>query len=223
MKRFNESIRHAIKFLNDIDFLMQAGTANSLTASSELKKTTRCAENYKKIYDAGIKLQEFNILMNDHSYFQFSMMCENEIRLAYYPNPYNYAEFKNQIAIIDSFLNEGYPYDEISQLISEDIYSYDIPYIRLDISRQQYCPYFHPFAHFHIGFYSENRWPVKRLLSPFAFVLFILNHYYVTLCKDLINKKDIDILTLYQDEVDKCPILIEEFFQPDEQKRLYFT
>lgn len=224
MKIFNKSISNAIKFLNDIGQLMQAGSPISLNASSDFKKIARSATTYQEVYDAGIKLQQFNVQIKDKSYFQFTMEQGNdEIRLAYYPYPYKYIEFNNQKKMEEELLNEGYSLEDIEQLISEDYLSYDIPYIRLDISKAQYCPNFHPFAHLHIGFHVENRWPVRRRLSPFAFVLFILNHYYPSICKKLIDNRECNILELYQNEVEKCAILEEEFFQPHQQKRLHFT
>lgn len=40
--------------------------------------------------------QDFNLMMDDHSYFQFTeSKAEEDVRLAYYPNPYQFVEYEN--------------------------------------------------------------------------------------------------------------------------------
>jgi hypothetical protein len=38
--------------------------------------------------------------------------------------------------------------------------------------------FFHPCSHLHIGFHSDNRWPLKRTLTPLAFAMLVSKQYH---------------------------------------------
>src|SRR2546426_5995109 len=43
---------------------------------------------YNELYLAGLNLQHFNILLSDFSFFQYSLVSDDHVRYAYYPNPF---------------------------------------------------------------------------------------------------------------------------------------
>lgn len=93
-----------------------------------------------------------------------------ELRYAYYPNPYQFLEYQKELKDCNDLLNNEIITEEnYSQMISEAIFTHDIPSIRYDYSPTQYEERFHPASHFHIGFHGENRWPVTRVLTPYSF------------------------------------------------------
>ena len=106
-------------------------------------------------------------------------------------------------------------------MISEAIFTHDIPSIRYDYSPTQYEEKFHPASHFHIGFHSENRWPVTRVLTPYSFFLKILAMYYSDIWKSNFEIKDHetlnDIFNLARRESYQIPI---EYWNDEDKKRL---
>lgn len=98
--------------------------------------------------------------------------------------------------------------------------------IRYDLSLKQYCEKYHPAAHFHIGFHVKNRWPVRRKLTPYAFLLKILMLYYPDLWHSVGDSGDVEpnwLDTEYQKEVSKCNYLDDDYFKEHEYKRLHFS
>ena len=225
---FNRSISKCISLLDSIEFLFQAGTFRSLGASTDFKKTAMRATKYTEVYNTGTKNQDFNLMLMDRSFFQFTETSKREdVRLAYYPNPYQFVEFKNEKKEALELLDLGeISFDESEQLLSEGDFTCDIPLIRYDLSLKQYCNKYHPAAHFHIGFYAENRWPVKRYLSPYAFLLKILKTYYPKIWirhGDIGKEKENKLDAEYRNEVSNCAVISSDYFDQYAEQRLYFT
>lgn len=231
---FNKNILKCIQLLDNHSLLFQAACATSLSASKEFKKMARDSTSYKELYDVGTKYQDFNIMMEDNSFFQFTRtriqnkttgLEDFDLRLVYYPNPYKFVEYQeNKLVVEKMYQNHEITLEEYQQFLSEEFFTSDIPLIRYDLSKSQYCENYHPTAHFHIGFHAENRWPVKRVLTPMAFMLKILMHYYTKWWKDLGDKGAAEnILTkLYRDEITRCPLIDTGYFSNLEEGRLYF-
>ncbi len=217
---FNRSIGQCIELLVDIDFLFQAGPYYSLNSSDAFKKAAMRSTTYREVYDVGASNQDFNLMMNDQSYFQFTeIKAQEELRFAYYPNPYQFVEYINDKRAALTMLESGeINREEYDQLLSEGTFTCDIPLIRYDLSLKQYSKKYHPAAHFHIGFYAENRWPVRRKLTPFAFLLDVLTLYYPKLWR---SAGDADVI--YRKEVSQCNYLEEQYFSEEEFQRLYFN
>lgn len=211
-----------------MDFLAQAGASSSLNASVEFKKMSRRATSYQELYNEGVKFQDFNIMLTDNSFFQFTeKKADEDVRLAYYPNPYKFVEYlqerKEALSMLDS--NE-LSLPEYEQLMTECNTKGDVPLIRYDLSVDQHCKKYHPAAHFHIGFHTENRWAVNRVLTPYAFFLKILIHYYPSLWFDFGDRGDEldNILDLkYREELSRCSLLSNQYFLDIEKDRLHFT
>lgn len=225
-KEFAQDIRKGMLLLAELDLLGQAGPQVSLSPSEFFKKTSLRAVSYREVYDAAIKNQDFNIMLHDHSFFQFSEINPHRsIRLAYYPNPYQFIEFKNlKREALEMVASDSITQDEYEQLLAESHFTCDIPLIRYDLSLDQYCQMYHPAAHFHIGFQAENRWPAKRVLTPFVFTLKILKHYYSDIWKQKgdPNNEGINMLDdKYRKAVRLCGYLSEEYFKDYEADRLF--
>lgn len=228
MIEFTKNIVKCSELLLNLNYLFQSNSLNSLNVSDEFKKASLNKLPYKTIYDLAIKNNDFNLMLNDKSFFQFNEKEANkELRLAFYPNPYNlfeYDEFSKEA--IDLLHSNEITYDEYDQLTTEFNFYLDVPPIRYDLSYKQYKAPYHPTGHFHIGFCNENRWPVKRLFNPYLFVLKILVHYYYNVFTQSTNNDDTNLLNLIEDEYKKelynTDFVSSDFFTVDEENRLHF-
>ncbi|MER1920507.1 DUF2290 domain-containing protein [Proteus mirabilis] len=231
-KKFNQSIRETITLAEQHGLLFQAGASSSLSTPAEVISKTRKATSYKEVYDTLALSQSFNLMMKDKSFFQFTETEPNkEVRLAYYPNPYQFSEYMfEKREALDLLHNKEITDIEYEQLMSEADFTSDIPVIRYDLSFKQHCNLYHPTAHFHIGFHAENRWPVGRLLTPKAFFLKTLYNYYSEKWREQ-EATDGSTVTnildsLYRSDLrNECPLVSDldpKKFERIEEERLHF-
>ena len=229
---FNRNVVKVIELADKLGLLFQAGAAASLNASYEVKTTTRKATSYSEVYDVITGQQEFNLMLSDRSIFQFTETKKNEdLRLVYYPNPYQFVEYQSiRKEALELLNSQEFTEVEYEQYISETDFSCDVPVIRYDLSIEQHCEYYHPAAHFHIGFYAENRWPVDRILTPLAFFLKILANYYPSTWKsqeDLsqepkVNTLDLQYRTELKNSCEVISVISPKHFKAIELERMCF-
>lgn len=226
-REFNDSIKRCIQKLSEMECLTHTVSISSLQASNEFKKACKKQVSYRSLYETAIANSDFNFMLFDNSFFQFTETKQDEeVRMAFYPNPYNSTEYKNTVDSWQSLLEEGsLSQAEFEQILAEEVFSCDTPLIRYDLSLKQYCKNYHPAAHLHIGFHANNRWPVKKVLSPYAFLLKIICYYYGDLWKKHGDNGDepntLDLI--YRAEIASCKMLHDDYFQPHERERLHFT
>jgi hypothetical protein len=219
---FNTSLRKCLSVLEKIKYYQHVGTINSLKPSSELLRLTKYSAKYTEVYDVAIRNNDFNFVLSDSSFFQFSESSDG-VRFAYYPNPYKFVEYesdkKDALEMLNN--NEISP-EDYEQLLSESKFMIDTPAIRYDLSYKQYCKDFHPTAHLHVGLFVENRWPVKRHLTPYAFLLKVLSIYYVDLWKEKNLEDDYYLQNEYKSEAQLCSLISEENFTAEEARKFSF-
>lgn len=223
MKDINSSIRTARDFLQEYGLLLNSGMVSSFKASSNFLRVSRSGATYKEIYESGLNGIEYNFLINDGSFFQFTKN-DDVLRYAYYPTPYSYDSNHKGVKTLVQLMSEGEFQDrEIDQLVSEYEYTLDIPFVRYDLSYEDYCENYHPAAHFHVGLFVENRWPVKKVLTPFSFLLKILSVYYVDWWTDKNNNNEKALINRYISEVRSCSDISDTYFKKSEEQRFYIT
>lgn len=136
---------------------------------------------YEDIFLHGLRQSHYNFLLSDHSYFQFTWNNLNDVRYAYYPNPYLGSDaalllsYKKKLELLQC---DMITYEEFLQLLGEAKGNGRKPVIRYENAPRQYKEAVHPCSHLHIGLHGDDRWAVRRLLSPSAFTLLILKNYY---------------------------------------------
>lgn len=226
MDDFNKSIKQSIELFDKLSFLLQSGPMNSLSVSEETKRASYRSKSYRELYDTIVSFQDFNVLLPDGALFQFTKLGKGiNSRLAFYPNPYKFISFQDEKQAALELLDAGeIELDEYEQLLSESDCYTEIPLIRYDVDESAHCEFFHPTAHFHIGFFSENRWPVRRLLTPLAFTFKILLHYYPELWRK--HNKQFSLDLDYRNELKNCLMLDnidKALFMPIESERLHFS
>jgi hypothetical protein len=136
---------------------------------------------YEQVFLMGLKERQYNIILFDYSFLQFSGKDEDSIRYAYYPNPFLGAsnEALAELADLQEYVTEGViSFEEFLQSISEIRNSQHPPLLRYENSYSQYKENTHPCSHFHFGHHADNRWSLKRILTPGAFCLIIIKHFY---------------------------------------------
>jgi hypothetical protein len=139
--------------------------------------------SYEEIFLYGLRNSYYNFLLSDHSFFQFTWFKDNDIRYAYYPNPYLGSDVNNLLSYkkrLELFQSEFISYEEFLQILGDAVGIGRIPVIRYENAPDQYKEMAHPCSHLHIGLHGDDRWSVRRVLTPNAFVLLVLRNYYGT-------------------------------------------
>ena len=177
---FELSIKKAFQVLMDIGVTdwSKFPRKGSLLANTGFNKVAlKPACSYEEVYKAALRLNYFNFSLSDHSFFQFSHRKTEDsfsLRLAFYPNPFFIGEEEQELlheALIDD-------YDFVDQVFDEASIFIDKPPIRYDYDPSCHTPCEHPAGHLHVGAYPSSRWPVRSILSPEAFCLFVAKQYF---------------------------------------------
>ncbi|ENU48826.1 DUF2290 domain-containing protein [Acinetobacter nosocomialis] len=221
-------IRKVATIAQKLDLDLHHGTRESLSVSAELKKLCKTSPYYREVYDYISTYNQYNLMLKDQACFQFSesrnRRNEQELRYAYYPNPYQFVEFKKEVKSIQDLFETGeLSSEEYEQLINEAEFVLDIPLIRYDYTPSQYEEKFHPASHFHIGFHSENRWPVQRILNPSIFFIKIISMYYSDSWKknfDVYPEKTLN--DLYSEVKNESYNVSTDYWGVEDNKRLLF-
>lgn len=222
LKEFNKSVIEALSRAVELNLADWGLAANlySLRPDAGFNKTLlNPASQYQDSYKAAIRLNYYNFMLFDNSFFQFSFREAEvgfKIRMAYYPPPFavddKVSEYRAEPELLDQL------FDEASLII-------DKPPIRYDLDLKNHDPCKHPAAHFHVGAFSKNRWPVRYLLGPETFALFIYKHYYPecwegkeTTIQETDFENDLD--HIYAGALARCSTLMPDHFTDLEKRHL---
>jgi hypothetical protein len=140
--------------------------------------------SYITVYLTGMNLTHYNFLLTDYAYFQFSWSAPENLRYAYYPNPFeaSAADFGRWRELVETgFITQ----EEYLSILRDSRIDPQMPSIRYEHAPDQYRELHHPCSHLHIGHHDDNRWALNRLLSPLAFTLLILKHYYGSVWREI--------------------------------------
>ncbi|TYQ13103.1 UNVERIFIED_CONTAM: hypothetical protein Cloal_4152 [Acetivibrio alkalicellulosi] len=153
--------------------------------SDEFIKISQKTE-YDILYKTAMKYGDYDYILTDDSFFQFSCTLNNEdletgsIRYAYFQNPREYPTYND-------FLKEnGFSYHdcgdellfEYEQEIAESKFRAVIYPIRYDYDYKLYKPIHHAISHLHIGHESNIRITLSKIITPEKFVIFVLRNIY---------------------------------------------
>lgn len=185
---------------------------------------------YKDIYLCGLRLSHYNILLTDYSFFQFSFESTDNVRYAFYPNPF-ITGLSDELEVFkrrrDLAAAEMITHEEYLALLDGDIRVSGVPMFRYENAPGQRKKFAHPCSHFHIGFHSENRWALNRLLTPFAFSMLVFKAYYGNQWISLGARDNSDIENEFEEiligEKDNCRLISHELFEQIEQRSFHFS
>ncbi|QPO13233.1 DUF2290 domain-containing protein [Thalassospira sp. A40-3] len=205
--------------------------SSSLTCSEEFIATAMLKDvSMEELYLCGLRNSDYNVLLKDRSFFQFTIKRRGGLRYAYYPNPFFGADEKrvSELEGMDEYVQEGLlTQEEFLAKIAELRANMLPPVLRFEYDPQDYVEMVHPSSHFHLGFHSENRWAVERVLSPLAFGLHVTKMYYSAKWSEAENKNVGGQEITVDDELinakASCPVVPEELFSQREREQFYFA
>ena len=134
--------------------------------------------NYKKKFLTALQNSDYDIILEDDSFFQFTSESSKDIHYSFFhriEQTLSYNEFEKK------YLTE-YNIDTIAQeyemyLTTDKIETYPCP-IRYDVAEREYKEGTHAYAHIHIGAETEIRIPIDKIIKPLVFVDFVIKHTY---------------------------------------------
>lgn len=184
-------------------------------------------DDYELIYKTAMKHLDYDFLLEDDAFFQFSVkkgninLKDGKLRYAYYPNPreYNtYLEFLSENNLSYDECGDCFN-EEYDQYISEAKLKNSITPIRYDYDFSEYDSSKHPISHLHIGMDQTVRIPIARIITPQEFTILILrNVYFENWTKVLNSESYIQILNKSKNDNN---ILEDEYFKSSEKRHLY--
>ncbi|MEB2270077.1 DUF2290 domain-containing protein [Bacillus safensis] len=186
-------------------------------------------KDYDKIHRTALENGDYDIILDDYSLFQFSKDYTGAIRYAYYQSSRDiitYEEFMEEFGFVDGdyllYPSDEKPfYRDYEQLIGEAKISNSVTPIRYDYSPDQYLGITHPASHLHIGHENQIRIPIKMILSPQAFMGFVVRHiYYKKWRKAMVND---NYLQEYLSVKRTCISLDSNYFKQDEVSDLHLV
>jgi hypothetical protein len=226
-----EGFRKAKKILNACDlFETENYTKGLMFKPSKFSKdffSISQDRDYYKIYKLAITNKDYDILLKDYSFFQFS--CESSDINTIVKYRYAYYETPSEFPTYEDFLDEnGFSYidcgeeliQEYQQVIDEAKFKNTVTPLRYDYDEDLYNSPVHPISHLHLGFQNEIRIPIKCILTPHAFVSFVIRHIYWKKWKQLMN--DSNFCSIYYVK-SECKVLPNENFSQDEEKDFYMN
>lgn len=210
--KFATSIYEASVVLKEIN-LLRGENPLWRKASGDFLKVSK-SDNYKLMYDTAVNHVDYNFMLEDGSIFQFEKEENDDLRYAFIQTPYNYISFSDfLLSYYDEkdiptgfeelqLLKSSYE-NEYEQMLAERGYNSRVSYFRYDVDSVRYMPNIHSYAHLHVGIGNDIRIPCASILTPVAFVVFVIKQTYKesweNCLKDEVRKKK--ILHYAQDRV----------------------
>ncbi|MBX7534512.1 DUF2290 domain-containing protein [Qipengyuania sp. GH1] len=203
----------------------------SFSANAEFRAKSRDTDvPYEELYLLGLRDVQYNMILNDFSFFQFSQDSENEYRFAYYPNPYLGSDEAavSSIKELHEYVSEGVlDYEDYLRSISEVSVTRYPPMIRYEFSASQYDSEWHPASHLHIGIFADWRWGIAKFLNPKLFTLTVLRHLYPNAWRECQGIPSGDRRVTLDEELTtvkgQCGAVPLDFYSNNERNRLHFT
>lgn len=187
------------------------------------------SSTYIDVYLSAMNLSHYNILLDDYSFFQFSMEREMYVRYAYYPNPFISGKTADTAAFLklrELVESELISHEDYLNLLDSKKSLNGKPMFRYENAPDQRKRFFHPCSHFHIGFHSENRWPLKRILTPLAFSMLVFKQYYGEQWWCFGDNDDSEVSNVFEraliDERTNCNVVSDSLFEKIEEQAFFF-
>lgn len=187
--------------------------------------------SYIDIYKNARKNYDYDFLIEDNSFFQFTYVLKEQkirkLRYAFYECPFNvlsYDLFLTNVVCLDKDEIEKCGlelYDEYQQYISEGNIKSNILSLRYDYDETLYNGLIHPVSHLHIGLNNEIRIPINSLLSPKCFASQTIKYIYYNDWKEAISDKE--KLDEYLKVKHLNSILVNDLFNQDEKNDIYLS
>ena len=203
---FKSSMVLVEKFFKQ-SFLLKSKGVKPLGETSDEFKSSTLKGNYYTSYQTALRNLDYDFLLKDESFLQFSFSKLNEIgyptlRYAYYQNPKEFITYEEYLAkeVETSYEEAGDIFiEDYVQFLTEASINSDFTTIRYDLDSKNYLPLIHATSHLHIGNAENIRIPCSKIMTPLSFILFITKHVYYENWKTLLKndnfyKEYLDVL-----------------------------
>lgn len=134
--------------------------------------------NYNKTFLVASQNQDYDILLEDGSFFQFTARNETDIHYSFFPRieeTLSYEQYFEKNATNDNIDNLENEYEMYLSTDREQCFPCPIRY---DFAVSEYTEVLHPCAHIHVGINTDIRIPCDKILKPEAFVDWVIKNMY---------------------------------------------
>lgn len=178
--------------------------------------------DYNKLYTIAMENQDFDFhIPFDNGIFQFySEKVKKEIvaiHYIFYSNPKDIESIKDLIN--EKQLEENNNYYDLLDLAD---FKNNVLYFRFDFDKNLYNKIIHSIAHLHIGFDNEIRIPLDKILTPEAFVDFVVKYAYKETWQNAF-KNNTNFAERIKVLTSQCEKLNNNLFSSNENKILHLT
>lgn len=155
-------------------------------------------EPYFNVYRCALENDDYDFLLIDGSFFQFSIDFEagdENVRMAYYPSICNiqYSDFLyDQFGVTEDMV--GAEFMELYHLFLIEQSPQNVTPVRYDYNVNLYEEKIHSAAHIHFGYEENLRIPIDKQLRPVLFAKIIVEYFFYDLWKKKIKEGDSYIL-----------------------------
>lgn len=230
---FNISLKDSIKLIKQVNLFKGVGPKNIGDYSDEFKKVCRNnkhIETYNTIRDN----LDYEIVLNDDSFFQFSIE-KNYLRFSFIENPnFNYTKYdylkisypdEDVYALSEDEISELINENEFEQFLNEQEINSNLIYIRYDYDIKGYKPLLHSQSHLHIGFNENSRISASIVFTPLQFVTFCIKQSYYDLWKIHFESIDVKVISSQLNSIkNQCPKISDKKIWDDiERNEIYIS
>lgn len=182
-------------------------------------RTSSQRDSYAKMFIIGSERDDYDYILHDGSYFQFSFDENNVefvIRMAFYPtiNKISYEEFLQDFLELSIEECGSIFMDDYQQYLDEQEINVVTP-VRYDYNSQIYKKVIHSASHIHFGYEENIRVPMNKVLFPTAFVKLILQYFYYDDWKKAIENESEENCFIGKSEKDD---IISKYWEKEDQR-----
>lgn len=218
---FTIHLNETYKILKKLDLFKEG-----IYKPNKLRVTTKRKivdfETYRSYHDEVLLKRDYDILLKDDSYFQFTKEG-NLYKYVFMQTPLK----KISIEVFADLcgMNIDTDIDEIENVYEEsddsELYhkSENPIYLRYENSLKGYNPNVHSFSHLHIGLNKDLRIPLSIILTPDVFVLFVIKLVYKDIWETGLLNGKVKIANLAEKKL--CEAVNEKYWEENEKLDLY--
>lgn len=171
-----------------------------------------------------IRYNIYDIMLKDNSIFSFKInSLAKTLSYSFIECPFiclSYKEFLSEQGIEEDFSKTFV--EEYNLYVEQCEIKDSILYIRYDVDFDSYINGLHPASHLHIGHGNEIRIAINKILTPKAFLNFILRQHFTAYWKELLKADpQHDWLKYHTKHKTELPIIEEKFFNNYDLNELY--
>lgn len=179
--------------------------------------------NYVEQWKRSHAMRWFHVLLEDSSFFAFSTLG-GKPSYSYYPCPLEIETLREFLLArdIEPTKRNRLEFIEEYQLAIETapLREFLTP-IRYDIDRSSYRVCIHPYAHLHIGWDNQIRIATRRVMTPLAFVLFVIRQIYPDNWSRLLEQRaGLRLVEKIRTELEE---VIDPYWQADDEFQTYLN